>query len=283
MFPAGAFGSTMEYALRNFSNELPSIEATVLDNGNMHSFNKEFHPKTVDNWDQVDNWNIATPVYPGLDYLNPVTTVQQIKNKISAEQKLILIHFDTADQVYRNCLFAYYKTHKFLEYTLKDKPPQWNPKYTCVADMQPYELREALSFSLGEVTDYLQVAAQSQPNWLCVTPDDILYNFKNTVITMLDYCDLTLDSKCDIDGFYATWFEKQQYVVDEFQTIQMILKSLQGRPCEWSPVSIMGEAIVQHVLRTQGIEIACYNLNQFPTTTQELTRILINNKESNEH
>jgi hypothetical protein len=283
LFPAGAFGSTIEYALRNFSNELASIEGKVLDNGSMHSYHKEFHPTTINKWDQVDQWQIATPVYPGLDYLSPVNTVQQIKNKISAEQKLILIHFDTVDQVYRNHLFAYYKTYKFLEYTLKDKPSQWNPKYTSVSDMQPYEIREALSYNLDEAHDYLQVVKQKQHNWLCVTPDDILYNFKNTVITMLDYCGLTLDPHCGLDSFYTKWFEKQQYIVKEFETIQMILKSLQGRPYHWSSLSIMGEAIVQHALRTQGIEIACYNLNQFPTTTQELKNTLINNKESNEH
>ena len=283
MFPAGAFGSTIEYALRNFSNELPSVEGTVLDDGSMHSYQKEFHPKTIDNWNQFDNWKIATPVYPGLDYLSPLATVQQIKNKISTEQKLILIHFDTVDQVYRNYLFAYYKTDEFLERALKDKPSQWNPKYTCVADMQPYEIREALSFFIGDANDYLQVVEQKQHNWLCVTPDDILYNFKNTVITMLDYYDLTLDSQCNIDSFYTEWFEKQQYILKEFETIQMILKSLQGKPCDWSSLSIVGEAIVQHVLRTQGIEIACHDLNQFPTTTQELRNILINNKESNEH
>jgi hypothetical protein len=149
--------------------------------------------------------------------------------------------------------------------------------------MQPYEIREALSYNLDEAHDYLQVVKQKQHNWLCVTPDDILYNFKNTVITMLDYCGLTLDPHCGLDSFYTKWFEKQQYIVKEFETIQMILKSLQGRPYHWSSLSIMGEAIVQHALRTQGIEIACYNLNQFPTTTQELKNTLINNKESNEH
>ena len=283
LFPAGAFGSTVEYALRNFSNELQSIDIAVMDNGSMHSYKKEFHPITFDEWNQNNYWQIATPVYPGFDYLDPVATVQKIKDKISTEQKLILIHFDTADQVYRNCLFAYHKIPKYVDHVLKDKPSVWNTEYTCVADMQPYEIREALSFLMDNTKNYLQVARVGSADWLHITPDDILYNFKNTVITMLDYCNLTLDPANEIDNFYLEWFEKQQYIVNEFQTIQLIIKSLQGEPFNWSPLSIMGEAIVQYILRTQGKEIACYNLDQFPTTTQELRNILINNKESNEH
>jgi hypothetical protein len=283
LFPAGAFGSTVEYTLRNFSNELQSIDAAVMDNGSMHSYKKEFHPITFDEWNQNNSWEIATPVYPGFDYLDPAATVQKIKDKISTEQKLILIHFDTADQVYRNCLFAYHKIPKYVDHVLKNKPSVWNTEYTCVADMQPYEIREALSFLMDNTKNYLQVRQAGSAHWLHITPDDILYNFKNTVITMLDYCNLTLDPANEIDNFYLEWFEKQQYIVNEFQTIQLIIKSLQGEPFKWSPLSIMGEAIVQYIVRTQGTEIACHNLDQFPTTTQEFKNILINNKESNEH
>jgi hypothetical protein len=275
LFPVGAFGSTMEYALRNFSNELQSIEASILDTGSMHSYKKEFHPTTIDGLGQIKNCTIATPVYPGHDYLDPVTTVQKITEKISAEQKLILIHFNTPEQVYRNYLFAYYKATGFLDEVLKNKPLIWNSAYTCVSDMQIYELREALSFVLDNTDNYLQIPAHARDNWLYVTPDDILYNFKNTVITMLDYCNLTLNSSGDIDNFYLKWFEKQQYIINEFQTIQMILKSLQGQSCQWSSLSIMGEAIIQYILRKQGIEMACYGLNQFPTSTEELKRVMI--------
>jgi len=275
LFPGGAFGSTVEYALRTFSNELQSIDATILDDGSMHSYQKEFHPLTIDQLTQIDSWEIATTVYPGLDYLDPVTTVQKITNRLSADQKLILIHFDTPSQVYRNCLFAYHKINEYANLSLKNKPRDWNSDYNCVADMQTYELREALSFLMDSTDNYLQVINQAHADWLCVTPDDILYNFKNTIITMLEHCNLTLDPANDIDNFYKKWFEKQQYIIEEFQCIQKILKSLQGQSSEWAPLSIMGEAIVQYCLRSQGIEIACNGLDQFPTSTEELKRVII--------
>lgn len=41
-------------------------------------------------------------------------------------------------------------------------------------------------------------------------------------------------------------------------------------PC----ISVFDEAYVQHILRTQGYEIQCYNLNQFPNTSTQLAEII---------
>jgi hypothetical protein len=283
LFPVGAFGSTIEYCLRKFSQELESVDAEIASNGSMHSFTKQFHPVSLNELGQLSDCQIATPVYPGYDRLDPVTTVLKIKDIVPAQQKMILIHFDTPDQVLRNHLLAWHKKTQwhYLNDLLHDKPKDWNPDYDTVADMQQYEIREALSFWFANTDNYLQVSKLARPNWLLITPDDILYNFKNTVITMLDYCNLTLDPAVDIDGFYREWFQKQQYVIEEFDTIKTIVTSLQGQSCKWAPISLMGEAIVQHCLQVQGMAIACHGLNQFPTCTEELLDIII--KEHNEH
>ena len=41
----------------------------------------------------------------------------------------------------------------------------------------------------------------------------------------------------------------------------------------WNKLSIVGEAIVQSRLRKQGLEILCYNLNQFPTDIYSLKQV----------
>ena len=155
LFPAGAFGSTMEYSLRKFSNELTTVQADILDNGSMHSFNKEFHPITIAGLEKIKDskFEVITPVYPGHDYLSPVATILEFKKFIKPDQKVLLIYLtDTAD-VERNCLFCYYKvTEQFLDSVLKDKPKEWNLNHTSYRDMQPFELREALSFYVdGEI------------------------------------------------------------------------------------------------------------------------------------
>ena len=81
LFPSGGFGSTVEYSLRQFSHELPKVSASVLDNGSMHSYNKEFHPVQIDQFQQIKkgDYKIVTPVYPGLDYMSPAETIKQFK------------------------------------------------------------------------------------------------------------------------------------------------------------------------------------------------------------
>ena len=83
LFPAGAFGSTIEYSIRQFSNELQKVEATVMESGSMHSYTKEFHPSTLEQFLKIkdNNYEIVTPVYPGLDYKNSSETIKELKKK----------------------------------------------------------------------------------------------------------------------------------------------------------------------------------------------------------
>jgi hypothetical protein len=42
-FVPGMFGSTVEYVLRAFTNELDNIDAEILSDGSMHSFKTQMH------------------------------------------------------------------------------------------------------------------------------------------------------------------------------------------------------------------------------------------------
>lgn len=160
---------------------------------------------------------------------------------------------------------------------MKDKVSCWNPGYQSFKDMQRYELREALSFFIDQQVSHLDVVDSVRSTWLTITPDQILYDFKNTLLKIIDYYNLTLDQSQSIDEFYKTWYNKQQYIINEFKLIDNIVDSIHNNKkfC-WNNLSIVGESIVQSRLRKQGIEIACYNLNQFPTNVDDLTKVLLN-------
>jgi len=276
LFVPGSFGSTIEYSLRQFSNELCCVEADVLDDGSMHSFKKEFHSTSIvdflRNKDKI--FEIATPVYPGYDCKSPSDTIELYKKEFDKLQKVLLIHLPTMHMSEQNQLFAYYKIPRLLDGVMKDKQTAWNPDYQSYKDMQIYELREALSFYIDQQVEHLTL--KKPDNWLCITTNDILYNFKNTIVTVIDYFGLTVDHSQNIDEFYLRWFQKQQYILNEFDTINNILDHLNtGSDMSWIQLSLMGEAIIQSRLRRQNIEIACYNLNQFPTDIRELKKVLI--------
>ena len=275
VFPAGAFGSTIEYSLRQFGNELTKVEATVMYTGSMHSYKKEFHPLSLAEFLKIkdDNYEIVTPTYPGHDYKTPTETIKEFKKNINSSHKVILVYFGESNQAERNQLFCYYKIPDFLDYIMKDKQQSWNPSYSSFKDMQLFELREALSFFIDNTVAELKIDEVVDKNWLCITPDDLLYNFKNTILKIIEYTGLTVADSENIDNFYNKWFNSQQYILDEFENINKIMDSINSGPdITWDKLSIIGEAIVQSRLRRQGIEIACHNLNQFPTNTEDLKK-----------
>ena len=279
LFPAGAFGSTVEYCLRQFSNELTKIVATVALDGSMHSFQKEFHPKTVEEFVQVKDCEIATPVYPGQDYLSPSQTIDQFAKNTDVDQKILVIHFSSVKMVERNQLFCYYKVPNFFDVILKDKHLSWNPHYKSWTDMQPYELREALSFYIDQQSQHLEVEKSKNKNWLFITPDDLLTNFEITILDIIKYFELTVDTEQNIGEFADLWVSKQKYIVEEFEQIEQIMSSMYSNTdfC-WNKISIVGEAIIQSRLRGRGLEIACDQLNQFPTSTRDLHKIILERK-----
>ena len=285
LFPVGSFGSTIEYCIRQFSNELTKVKADVLDTGSMHSYKKEFHPCSFDDFLQIynNNYEVVTPVYPNCDYMPVEQTLKWFKKNIRTSQKVVLIYFSNIAMAERNQFFAYHKVSGFLNNVMQNKQTSWNPIYKSYTDMQLFELREALSFFIDQQYANIVDPGVVNTNWLCITPDDILYNFKNTIIKIIDYFGLTLDHSQNINEFYVDWFNKQRYILDEFNTIDNIMHSFKlNQNLSWNKLSILGEATIQSRFRQQGIEIACYNFNQFPTDMVSLQQVLLL-KEHNEY
>jgi len=283
MYPAGTFGSTIEYCLRQFSNEFTSVSGRALDDGSMHSFKKEFHPTSAKQFSEIYNrpYKIVTPIYPNYDCLSPEETIALYKSYLPADQKVLLIYFASVKMAQDNQLFCYYKVkYSFLEIVMKDKAQNWNKDYESYKDMQLFELREALSFFIDQQNFNCTIHPNNYKNWMCIIPDEILYDFKNTLIRIMDYFGLTIDDSVGIDKFCNEWLEKQQYILDEIRTIDSIIDTVSSQPdsqptFHWNTLSIVGEAIVQSRLRQLGIEIACQDINQFPTNSLELKKLFI--------
>jgi hypothetical protein len=163
---------------------------------------------------------------------------------------------------------------------MKEKAQSWNKDYQSYKDMQLFELREALSFFIDQQSFNCNIYPGNYKNWMCINPNEILCDFKNTLTKIMDYFGLTIDNSADIDQFYNEWFQKQQYILDEIRTIDTIINTVSGRDGAWptfcwNTLSIVGEAIVQSRLRQRGIEIACQDISQFPTDSLELKKLFI--------
>lgn len=277
MFCPGSFGSTLEYCVRRFSNEFQEVVATVDERGSMHGYKKELHPASIEQAVSVDPdlCQIATPVYPGINRLTPAETVIKLRNGLYKDHSTVLVHLPDLAQIQRNSLIFFYKWPQCIDTILQDKAQCWNPQYQSYKDMQPWELREALSFYIDGQLDHLTVKDHAHPNWLLITPNDILYDFKNTVVNILKYFNLTPCLQ-GIDDFYQDWFSKQTPLLNEYLLIEKIVESVteQNDFC-WSPISLIGEAILQSQLRRCNLELACDGLDVMPTNSSELASLLI--------
>ena len=60
----GMFGATIEYVLRDFTNELEPTNALLGSDGSMHSFKRQNLPKNKSMLDNIKMGEISTPPYP---------------------------------------------------------------------------------------------------------------------------------------------------------------------------------------------------------------------------
>jgi hypothetical protein len=231
------------------------------------------------------NWNdnniIRTPMYP-FDELELDEILEILKDQISKDQN-ILIHFDTFESGEQNLLFQYYKiaygTHvqKGLEIFGKGYTHNftgWNENYQHWSDLQPWEFREWFSiFYPSRINFLLQSPNLVDEDFLKISNSELLYNTKQALKNIVDFCQLTLAK--DLDAFVQEWQDAQQYILQEYKMLCKIVEcTVKNQLYTWPDLNIIAESIIQQKLRQQGYEIQCNGLNKFPTNSLELHALL---------
>jgi len=282
-FVPGMFGTTIEYVLRTFSQEYDSINRVILPDGSMHSYNKELHIFQEDmltNLKKIQHNSITTPIYPFktlhlpeiLDYHNPY---------LGENSRSILMYANNLRSAELNVLFQYHKVCIGLDQGLdifcdsnSHNITQWNPAYKHWKEMQTWELREWFSlFYVEWIQEWIQSQYQVPEDFLKIINTDLLYDTEPTLIKIINHCGLTLDG--DLSSFVTKWQRAQQYIVDEFGLLDLIVDStINQKEFSWQPTHVIAEAIVQQRLRTHRYEIRCNELDIFPTDAKTLYNLL---------
>lgn len=96
-----------------------------------------------------------------------------------------------------------------------------------------------------------------------------LINTLATVLAQKIYAPETM-----VQQNHRDFLECQQYHNIQLRCEQFAQDAINGINSESPCVSLFDEAYVQYVLRKQGYEIHCYNLNQFPTSSKQLAEII---------
>lgn len=281
-FVPGMFGSTIEYVLRSYTKENTPIIGKIQDDGSMHSFTKEFHPTSLTQVNKLVNCNttsITTPLYPFQDAQLP--EILKSYKILESVNHNILLYADSNKSAELNMLFQYHKIAISRNNGLKifcgensHVVVNWNPNYTSWKDMQCWELREWLSlFYVSWVQEWIESQNQVPNNFLKIKNTDMLFNTKTTLLKIIDFCELTLND--NIDSFVLEWQQKQKYIINEFDLLDKIVKSVvENIQFNWTNLNIISEAIIQQRLREKGFEIKCDGLNTFPTNSISLYNLL---------
>jgi hypothetical protein len=281
-FVPGMFGTTIEYVLRTFSKEYDSIDRIIQPNGSMHSVRKEMHIYQADMFNDlkaIHPDSITTPIYPFktlhlpeiLDYYDPY-----LENS-----RLILMYARDLRSAELNILFQYHKCCIGLDlgldifcYRNSHNIIQWNPTYKHWKEMQSWELREWFSLFYAEwIQEWIQAQSQTSDSFLKITNTDLLYDTEPTLIKMINHCGLTPDG--DLGSFVTKWQLAQQYIVDEFDLLDLVVNStINQKEFSWRSMHVIAEAVVQQRLRAHGYEIRCDGLDIFPTDSKTLYNLL---------
>lgn len=284
-FVPGMFGTTIEFVLRSYTREYVPINADILADGSMHSFNKEFHPvssTTLDRLTSLHKDAIVTPTYPFKQSHLP-EILQDYLPKINPSDKKILIYADTIQAAELNLLFRYHKIafgnkqklglNLFFNHNTADFK-NWNQSYQSYHDMQPWELREWFSiFYLGHIQEWVDSVQHVDRSWLTISNTEILNNTHNQLLNIIEFCKLT--PRRGLGSFVDIWVNSQQYILDEFNLINQVVESTTSESLmTWEPMNIIAEAIVQQRLRQQRYELKCHGLNKFPTDSLTLRKLL---------
>jgi hypothetical protein len=252
----------------------------------MHSFVKEFHPLILDQLNTIPfDAKIVTPVYPNLNLLSVAETIDEFKKILTSDDKVIFITQADLNSAERHELFAYYKIYPSLDknynklFNLRfdlNNIQQWNKDYKSFDDMQYWEKREYLSLIYSKLCfEFLHAKDQKDDNWLTITTNDILFNFKKTIKNIINYLGLTFIDD-ELDNFFNEWRVKQQYILDNYQLIEKIVDSvITGQKLHWGGLSLVAEALIQYKLKLVGFDIQCFNLNDFPDNAAQLRSFLI--------
>ena len=285
LFPAGGFGSTIEYCIRRFSKEFATIDATVADDGSMHTFCKIHHPLRMIEINEMlaADADIATITYPNLDKLPPSETLKIFKQLRVDMESVVFVAMPEIRQVLRNQLFVFNKillnpafVSKLFDNSTRFN--QWNPQYTSVDDMERWEQREMLSLEFQDLSATCVAAELADDRWCTITPDELLTDFAQTIKKIITYLHLTLVNEGDLEEFASVWIKKQQYILDQYQLIENIVDHTinSASPClMWEPLDLVNEALIQSMLRNQGFDLLCHGLNDFPLDSNSLRNHII--------
>jgi hypothetical protein len=154
-------------------------------------------------------------------------------------------------------------------------------KDTPISDIPVWIKREILSFNLM-TSWFSQVEWYHPDTWThsrcqLVLVNELLYDFRNTIIKLQNFCNLDFKKSVDDMIPYHNEMMALQRWLTQDQLCNKIIDSITlNQVFDWSDqeLPLPSQSWIQWQLRNLGYEIQCHGLDIFPTNTTQLVDLL---------
>jgi hypothetical protein len=108
-----------------------------------------------------------------------------------------------------------------------------------------------------------------------ISTQDIFYNFINSFLSIAEYLNLTVtvDVNTILEN-HSIFIKKQSYHNSQINCMQWAKDILSNNNTSNPGQTIFDEAYIQHLLKKDGFEIQCYDLNTFGKDAEAMRKII---------
>jgi len=270
LFPPGCYGTFLTKCLYYFSDlnkDLNKINFSFDANGSSHDFRLNSRSKNIIKCGHVETLQIdllkdkIITLLPNnlhhLDYFDN----QYIKNEFEQTVKYIHSHF-SSEEINKKLQTCWNYNGNYNHNT-----PKW-----IVREWTSFWINDCLKKSYN-VDRYREILSIGQYD-----VNEIFNNLYLLIETIIQVLDLKLvASKQEIDQTQYKFVQHQRLHNIQLKCQEWVYNIIQGNNVNSPCVTIFDEAYVQMLLRTQGYEIQCDGLNDFPSDSSKMSHIIYKN------
>lgn len=286
VYSAGTYGTYLGWVLTTLTRNIPIVEPFT-NKGNSHNFGFQslltaddtiiqdaaykntfvrHHPKHKKEDVISDNLNLLADKVNNILYLYPKHSdiLLCINNQYSKIWDNWWVEQLQVDNEFRENLYT-----------------NWGiSSNTSVNEIPMWCKREFLSFWLMPAwSDQVEMGT---PVWSHIRShtifvNDLLYDFKNTILKIQKFCSLEFTKNIDdLNPSHNKMLSLQKHLTQDQLCNKIIDSIVNDQFYNWNyqELPLPSQSWIQWKLRNLGYELQCYGLNQFPTNSTQLRKLL---------
>lgn len=290
-YPVGTYGSWLAWMISFAHDSLHTLTNPdpVQSDGSAHNYQPLIHD--VSTYHPIGINAIMATLGADVSHL-PLAVIRampgpddqgdrnEIINYVAQHHRVIRILCEDEDDYDIALLNSMYKIRLLWRQSIPAETfTKWNADAKSIDDLEPWEERELFSlFFPRPMESFYESKIELDGLIQTVTVKEILSNDVEGLIAKI-FSRFGFPLNDDAIGVIRNEHQKLislQQSVSEISTIQNIVSAIQqGIDIQFDKLSLYAESILQRRLRQKGYNLQCYNLNELPTSTAALHKLLV--------